>query len=89
MDGKYEKTVIKCKKWRSLMKEVVDRNIVVLSKKELDISLLEYGEIVNSSEISNGIDEIDNVWNQSDNEKVPDKNAQNLTKVFSLMIIEG
>ena len=39
--------------------------------------------------ISNGIYEIDDVWNRSDNETGPDKNAQNLTEVFSLMMIEG
>ena len=44
-----------------------------LSKTELDVVQLEYGEIVNSSDISNGIDEIDDVLNQSDNETVPDK----------------
>ena len=38
----------------------------------LDVVRLEYGEIVNYCEISHGIDEIDDVWNQSDNETVPD-----------------
>ena len=33
----------------------------------------EYGEIVNASENSKGIDEIYDVWNESDNEKVPHK----------------
>ena len=40
------------------------RKITFLSKKELDVIRLKYGEIVNSSEISNGIDEIYDVWNQ-------------------------
>ena len=64
MDGKYEKTFIECNKWRSLIKRVVGRNVKVLSKTELDNVRLEYGEIVNSSEISTG-DEINDVWNQS------------------------
>ena len=48
-----------------MVKIIVDRNIEVLSKTKLDNVRLEYGEIVNSSEISNRY-EIDNVWNQSD-----------------------
>ena len=72
MDGKYEKTVIECKKWRSLIEKVVGSNISILSKKELDVVQLEYGEILNSSEISNGIDEIYDVWNKSNNETVLD-----------------
>ena len=62
------------------------RNIVVLLKQLLGETLLyfktkldnawsEYGEIVNVSEISNGIYEIDDVWTESDNEKVPDKKS--------------
>ena len=65
-------TVIECIKWRSFIKQVDYRNITVLSKTYLDVVWFEYGEIVNSYEISNGIDEIYDVWNQSDNEKVPD-----------------
>ena len=30
VDGKYEKTIIECKKWRSLIKIVVGSNIIVL-----------------------------------------------------------
>ena len=41
----------------------------------LDNVRSEYGDIVNASEISNGIDEIYHVWNESDNENAPDKNA--------------
>ena len=55
------------------LKKVVDRNIAVISKIELDVIRFKYGEIVNSSDISNGINEIDDVWNQSDNETVLDK----------------
>ena len=33
VNGRYGKTVIECKKWRSLIKKVVDGNITVLSKK--------------------------------------------------------
>ena len=61
--GKYEKTVIECNKWRSLIKKYVGRNITVLSKTELDVVWFEYGEIVSSSEISDGIDEIYYIWN--------------------------
>ena len=39
----------------------------------LDHVRTEYGEIVNYSEIPNGKDEIDDVWNKSNNEKVSDK----------------
>ena len=63
VDGEYEKTVIECNKWCSLNKRVVGRNITALSKTELDNVRFEYGEIVNSSEISND-DEIDDVWNK-------------------------
>ena len=42
---------------------------------------LEYVEIVNFYEISNGKDEIDDVWNESKNEKVRDKNAVNITTI--------
>ena len=41
-------------------------------QKELFKVWSEYGEIVNASEISNGIYEIDDVWNESDNEKFSD-----------------
>ena len=47
----------------------------------------EYGEIVNASEIPNGKYEIDNVWNESDNEKVPDEKEANTTTFFLLMMI--
>ena len=40
---KCEQAVSECKKWRSLIKTVVDRNITVLSKKELDNFWSEYG----------------------------------------------
>ena len=53
---KYEKSVSECTKWRSLIKTVVGRNITVLSKKWLDTVQSEYGDIVNASEISIGID---------------------------------
>ena len=55
-----------------MIKKIVDRNTTVPSKIELYFVQLEYGEIVNSSQVSNGIDEIDDVWNQPDNETVPD-----------------
>ena len=64
MDGRY-KNVIECKKWCSLIRRVVGRNITELSKTELDHVRFEYGEIINSSDIWNG-DEIDDVLNQSD-----------------------
>ena len=53
-----------------MIKRVVGRNITVLSKTELDNVRLKYGKIVNSSETLNG-DEIDDVWNQSDDETGP------------------
>ena len=51
-----------------MIKRVVGRNITVLSKIEFDNVRFEYGEILNSSEILNG-DEIDDLWNQSYDEK--------------------
>ena len=57
-------------------------------KNKLDHVQTEYGEIVNASEISNGKDEIDDVWNEYIREKVPDKNAVNITTVCLLMMIE-
>ena len=39
-------------------------------QSELDHVQFEYGKIVNSSDISNG-DEIDDVWNKSDDGTVP------------------
>ena len=57
-------------------------------QKELFKVRSEHGEIVNASEISNGIYEIDDVWNESGNEKFPDKNAVNITTYFLLMMIE-
>ena len=48
-----------------MIKILVGRDIELFSKTELDNFWFEYGEIVNSSEISN-CDEIDDVWNQSD-----------------------
>ena len=42
----YEKTVSECKKLRSLIKELVWRNITILSQQEYDNVRIEYGEIV-------------------------------------------
>ena len=46
----------------------------------------EYGEILYFSDISNGIHEIDGVWNESNNETVTGKNTVNITAVFLLMM---
>ena len=73
MDGRYLKTVIECKKWRSFIKTVIGKNITVLSKIELNVVLFEYGGIVYYYEISNGIYDIDDVWNPSDDYTGPDK----------------
>ena len=54
-------------------KTVVGRNITVISNEKIDHVWSEYGEIVRFSEITNGIDKIDNFCNESNNEKVPDK----------------
>ena len=45
---------------------------ILLSIKKTDHVRTKYGEIVNASEISNGNDDIDDFWNESNNEKVPD-----------------
>ena len=59
------------------------------SLKKNDIVRFKYGRIVNSSEISNG-NEIDDIWNQSDDGTGPKKtNAKNLTKLFPMMMREG
>ena len=55
-----------------MIKIVAGWNIIVLPKTELDVVRFEYGEIVDSYEISNGIDKTDDVWNQSDDETGPD-----------------
>ena len=72
MDVKYEKTVIECKYGAAWFKKLLIGILLSFQKKYFIFVRFEYGEIVNSSEISNGIDEIDDVWNQSDNETVPD-----------------
>ena len=82
MDGKYENTVIECMKWRSLIKNVVVRNIAVLSKTGLDVVWFEYGEIVNYSEISNGIDEMDDVWNQSNDKTCLDQKLRKSNRIM-------
>ena len=68
-----------------MIKTVFGRNVTVVKKNHLRT---EYGEIINASEIPNGKDEIDDVWNESGNEEVPDKNAVNITKVCLLVMIE-
>ena len=85
VNRKYGKTVLECNKWRILVKIFVGSNIKVLSKTELDHVLLEYGEILNYSGISTG-DEIYYVWNQSDVGIGLKKNAENPTKLRSLMM---
>ena len=70
---KYEQAVGELKKWRSWIQIVIRININVLSKKELDNVQSEYGEVVYFSRVSNGIYEMNDVWNESDNEKVPDE----------------
>ena len=42
---------------------MVGRNINTLSKIYYDHVRNEYGDIINASKISNGDDEIDDVWN--------------------------
>ena len=58
-----------------------DRNITVLSEKEYDHIRTEYREIINASEISNGDDTIDDVWNLYNHQKLSDKNAVNFKTV--------
>ena len=81
-EQKYEQAVIECKKWRNLIKTGVGRRIIVLSKKQLDHVRTAYGEIINAPEISNGKDEIDHVWNESDNENFPDKKSGKYHNIF-------
>ena len=53
------------------VRNVVGRNITVLSEKWYDHVRTEYEEIINASEISNGDDAISDVWNEYNTEKVP------------------
>ena len=69
-----------------MIKKVVDGNIKVHSKTKLDVVRFEYGQIVNSSEILNSIDEIDNVFNQSHGETGHDIKLRKYNIMFSLMI---
>ena len=69
---KYEQSVSECNKLRTFIKIVVGRNITVLLKTEYDHVWTEYGEIINASEISNGDDSIDDVWNKYNQHQVPD-----------------
>ena len=68
---KYEKDISECKKWRSFIKTDAQRNITILSRKELYHVQTEYIEIVKVSEIPNGKDEIEDIWNESSNDNVP------------------
>ena len=61
---KYEQAVSEYKKFRTLIKTMVVRNITFLSEKEYDHVWTEYGEIINASDISNGDDVIADVWNE-------------------------
>ena len=54
------------------------KHIIVLLK----IRDLKYGEIVNPSDILNGIHEIYYVWNQSDDETGPDKIRRKSYRIF-------
>ena len=51
---------------------MVGRNITILLKIEYDHVRTEYGEIINASEISNGDDAIDDVWNEYNPQQVTD-----------------
>ena len=84
---KYEKSVSECKKWRSLIKKVVGRNITVISNV-LDSVRSDYGEIINASEISISIDKIYDVWNESDIETATEKHAVDISAVCLLIMIE-
>ena len=52
---------------------MVGRNINVPSQIEYKNFWIEYGEFINASEISNGDDAIDDVWNVYNHENVPDQ----------------
>ena len=64
-----------------MIKDVLVETLLLFQKK-IDTVRSEYGEIVNDSEISNGIDEIYYVWNESGNETVPDKKCVNYHSSF-------
>ena len=71
-----------------MIKSVVGKKITVPSKRELDTIWSEYGEIVNASEISIGIDKIYDVWNESDIETATEKHAVDISAVCLLIMIE-
>ena len=68
---------------------MVGRNITILSKIEYNHVRIEYGEIINASEISNCDDAIDEVWNEYNHQKAPNKNVINIKTVRLLIIIEN
>ena len=52
---------------------MVVRNITIIPEKEYDTVQNEYGEIINSFEISNSDDAKADVWNKYNTEQVPNK----------------
>ena len=84
VDGKYEKLSSNVRNGAFLLKELLVGTLQSFQKTELDHFRFEYGVILNSSEISNG-DEIDDIWNQSDDETGPGK-MQKSNRIFSLLM---
>ena len=70
---KYENTVSECNNLRTFIKSVVGENITILKKKEYDHVRIEYGEIINTYQISNSDDAIDDVLNVYKYQKFPDR----------------
>ena len=69
-----------------MIKIFVERNITFI-KKTLYTVQSEYGEIVNTFEISISIDKIYDDWNEYDIETVSEENTLNISAVCLLMMI--
>ena len=63
--------------------------LLSFQKIEYDHVHTEDWDIINASKISNGDDEIDDVWNFYNYQKVLDKNAVNFKNVWLLKMIEN
>ena len=60
----------------------------MILKQEYDDVRIEYGEIINTSEISNGDDAIDDVWNVYNHKKFTDRKHGTFINSLLLKLIE-
>ena len=85
----YEQAFSECKKFRSLIKTVVESNTKALSEQEYDYLRDKYRKIINDSEISNGYDAVAGVWNEHNPGQVPDTKCGKYKTVFLQMMISN